>query len=249
MSQIAQMSEAEIEDRFRIEGRTAIQFTLNQFVEKREKFTAVFGDGNDSFITTLLAVWPQSGRLVVDRSGSPEVNARFLRSDHVVFAARPDGVRVQFSGEHPQTVMFEGDEALAVSLPDHLVRLQRRDSFRIETPRVKPALLRGRLPGGQEVDLPLHDLSVGGCGVTASQLVDGLEVGVKLEGSRLVLPEPEKVELRLESTVRHISETGGRSGAGQWRIGLQFLDASAAAEIRIQRYIARIEHERRDLGA
>lgn len=245
MTQNPRMSDDEIDERFRIEGRTAIQFTLNQLIDKRENFTAVFGGGDESFITTLLAVWPQSGLLVVDRSGSPEANARFLKSDHVVFAARPEGVRIQFTGRQPRLIDYDGDEALAVTLPDHIIRLQRRDNFRIETPRVRPALFRGRLNGGS-LELPLHNLSVGGCCVTASQSIDGLETGKVFENCRLVLPEPEKVELSLGAEVRHLSEIEARAGARQWRVGLQFIGASAAAEIRIQRYIARIEHDRRE---
>jgi len=53
-------------------------------------------------------------------------------------------------------------------------------------------------------------------------------------------------ELGLAATVRHVTETAGRAGLRQWRVGLAFQDLAPAAEIRIQRYIARVELERRE---
>ena len=55
--------------------------------------------------------------------------------------------------------------AFAVPLPKFIVRLQRRDAFRIETPRIRPLEFFGRLPDGRLLKLPAHDISVAGIGL------------------------------------------------------------------------------------
>jgi len=160
MSQIAQLSEAEIEERFHISSRTAIQFMLAGFARERESFSVQFGAAQDVFLTTLLAVQPEKERLIIDCSGSPEINKRFLDSDHNIFVAHPGGIQVHFVSGPAIELNFEGGKAFAVPLPKDMVRLQRREHFRIETPRINPVMFLTRLPDGTSLSLPVHDISL-----------------------------------------------------------------------------------------
>lgn len=247
MSQLAQLSEAEIEERFHITGQTAIRFMLAAFVRERESFSVQFGGGQEMFLTTLLAVDAESGRLILDCSGSAESNRRFLDSERNVFVGRPGGIQVHFSTGAASEIDFEGAKAFSVKLPALLVRLQRREYFRIETPRVRPLEFFARLPDGGLLNLPVHDVSVSGIALTAPSLPAGLEVGMLLGNSRFRLPE-ETHDLFFSASVRHLSELEARSGNRQWRLGLQFEKMPVSDANRIQRYIVRIEHERRELA-
>ncbi|MGE5471522.1 MAG: flagellar brake protein [Bacteroidota bacterium] len=247
MTQIAQLSETEIEERFHIVSRTAIQFFLAGFAKQSTPFSVQFEAGQEMFLSTLLAVQPDVGRLVLDCSGSPETNRRFLASPHNVFHARPGGIQVQFVTGRAVEVQFQGATAFAVALPKVLTRLQRREHFRIETPRAKPLELMARLPGGTSLNLPVHDISVSGIGLSASQLPEGVYPGVQLDGCRLALPE-EGRPLFFAARLRHLTELEARAGYRQWRLGLQFESLPLSDENRIQRYIARVEHERRELA-
>lgn len=247
MSQIAQLSEAEIEERFHITGRTAIQFTLLGYARERDTFSVQFNGGAESFLSTLLAVEPASGRLVFDCSGSSETNRRLLASQRNVFVGHPGGVPVQFVCGPAVEIAYEGRQAFAVSLPERLLRLQRREYFRIKTPRVKPLIFFGRLPHGVLLKLPSHDISVSGIGLDADILPDGLAVEQVLDKCHFALPGDTQ-ELFLTATVRRIMEHETRSGSRYWQIGLQFNQLSTGDENRIQRYIDRIERERRELS-
>jgi len=247
MSQLAQLSEAEIEERFHIPSRTAIQFMLAGFAREHESFSVQFGSGQEVFLTTLLAVQPDSERLIVDCSGSPDANRHFLASDHNTFVGYPGGIQVHFVTGAVSEVMFEGAKAFAVQLPKVLVRLQRREHFRIETPRINPVFFVARLPDGSSLKWPAHDLSVAGIGLNAPEIPAGLVVGLQLERCSLLLPEVPQPVL-VSATVCNILELETRGGHRQLRVGLQFASLPASDENRIQRYIARIEHERRDLA-
>jgi hypothetical protein len=69
-----------------------------------------------------------------------------LASEKNVFVGRPGGIRVQFTTGAVSELIYAGSKAFAVALPKFVVRLQRRDFFRIATPRAKPLQFFGRLP-------------------------------------------------------------------------------------------------------
>jgi len=248
MSQIAQLSEAEIEERFHVTGTLPIAFLLVGFARTKDQFTVSFGGGEEMMLTSLLDAEPSGNRLIFDCSGSAEINRRFLNSDRNIFAGRPGGIHVQFSTGRATEINYDGGAAFAVALPKYVVRLQRRDTFRIETPRGRPLQFFGRQADNRLLNLPAHDISVAGIGTTASALPDGLSPGDRLENCHFALPEDER-ELFFSATVRHVTPQVGRTGVQQWRIGLHFENMPAVEENRIQRYIARIERERHELLA
>jgi len=247
MSQIAQLSEAEIEARFHVSGTRPVAFMLAGFAKESEQFSVMFQAGQEMFLTTLLAVMPEKGLFIFDCSGSAETNHKLLASERNVFVGRPDGIRVQFATGRVTALIYAGSQAFSVALPNYIVRLQRREFFRIATPRAKPLQFFGRLPEGALLKQPAHDISVAGIGLTAAMLPDGLVAGQLLENCRVSLPEDER-DLSFSATVSHLSELEARSGIRQWRVGLQFNKLPTADENCIQRYIARLERERHELA-
>ena len=241
MTQIAQLSEAEIDDRFQISGTRPVAFMLAGFARERVQF-----DGQ-TFLSALLGVDVDKARLILDCSGSPDLNRRFREADRATLVGRPGGIHVQFSIGGPQEINFQGAKAFSVPLPKFLVRLQRRDAFRIETPRVRPLEVLGRLPEGQLLKLPAHDVSVAGAGVSSAELPNALAAGMLLPNCHMQLPDDSK-PLYFGAMVAHITEFESRLGALHWRIGLRFVSLQADDEAHIQRYIARIERERHELS-
>ena len=246
MTQLSQLSEAEIEARFHVTGARPVGFMLAGYAKEGVQFSIQFGSDADLFLTTLLAVMPERNLLIFDCSGSQEMNRRLLASSRSVFIGRPGGIHVQFAIERVQETIFGGARAFAVALPARVVRLQRREFFRIDTPRAKPLAFFGRL-GSELVHLPTHDLSVAGLALTAVQRPAGIEPGVGLDNCHFALPE-DRHDLFFSAAVRHVTRLDGRGVAALWRIGLQITQLPAREEIRIQRYIARVERERHELS-
>ncbi len=247
MTQIDQMSNAEIEERFRISGAKPVAFLLAGYAKVREPFSVHFRHGEEMFLTTLLAVEADKGRLIFDCSGSAESNRRFVLSERNTFSGHPAGVPVHFSTGAASETSYEGGKAFVVPLPEYVVRLQRREHFRIETPRVNPLMFFARLPNGNLLKLPAHDISVGGIGVDAPELADGVDLGVVLPNCHFSLPGDTK-DLFFSATVRNYYDYESRTGHRMYRIGLEFNDLSSSDENRIQRYIAKIERERHELS-
>lgn len=247
MSQIAQLSEAEIEERFHVTGARPVAFMLAGFAKENEQFSVMFQAGHEMFLTTLLAVKPDKGLFIFDCSGSAETNRKLLASEKNVFVGWPGGIRVQFTTGAVSEVVYTGSKAFSVALPKFVVRLQRRDFFRIATPRAKPLQFFGRLPGGASLKFSMHDISVAGAGVTAENLPDGLASGQALENCHFSLPGDDR-DLFFDATLNHMSEHEARSGVRHWRLGLAFKKLPVNDENRIQRYIGRLERERHELA-
>jgi c-di-GMP-binding flagellar brake protein YcgR len=219
---------------------------LGGFAKTHEPFSVHFRNGEEMFLTTLLAVDADKGRLIFDCSGSIETNRCLVLSEKNIFRGHPGGVPVHFSTGMASEISFEGDKAFSVALPDHVVRLQRREHFRIETPRVNPLILVARLADGRLLKLAVHDISVGGAGVDSAELPEGIELGTVLRNCHFALPGDTK-ELFFSATVRNYRDYETRLGQRGWRIGVQFDDLSAGDQSRIQRYIAKVERERHEL--
>ena len=100
------------------------------------------------------------------------------------------------------------------------------------------------MAGGERLELATHDISCAGIGLTSSRLPEALCNGLTLAQCAFALPE-EKKDFLVACTIRHLTEMESHSVL-QWRIGLEFASLSTAEENRIQRYIARVEHERRE---
>jgi c-di-GMP-binding flagellar brake protein YcgR len=246
MSQLDQLSDKEIEERYSIRGAKPVAFMLGGFAKAHEAFSVHFRNGEEMFVTTLLAAQADKGRLIFDCSGSVDTNRQFVKSDKNQFRGHPGGVPVHFSSGMATEISFEGAKAFSVALPDHVIRLQRREHFRIETPRVNPLILFARLADGRMLKLPVHDISVGGAGVDASELPEGVDLGTVLENCHFALPGDSK-ELYFSAMIRNYREFEMRSGQHGWRIGVQFNDLPMGDQSRIQRYIAKVERERHEL--
>lgn len=249
MSQLALLSPSELDDdRYRVSGTRSVQFMLTGFIKERDQFTVFFGGNvNDMYLTTLLAVDADDERLIFDISGSADVNRRLQNADRLTFAGKPGGIRVQFQTPAPSTVTYKGGKAFSVALPKVLMRVQRREYFRVHTPRGKPLMFSFTLPDGKPMALPIYDLSVAGIGLNAQQVPPGLDTpGLKLGRGKFFLPEDPR-QFDAEIVLRRIAEIENRSGSKLFRIGLQFIGLSFGEEGRIQRYIDRLERERREL--
>lgn len=243
MTQATELSEEEFEERFYINGQRPVQFLLAGLAEHREPFTVSFRHGEEHFNTLLLAAPHESGKLIFDCSGSHETNRHLLAADHLLFHGRPGGIQVQFTTGRATQVIHAGASAFSTALPKFVLRLQRRESFRIHTPLSRPLIFRS-ITASQRLEMNTHDISCAGIGLTCNALPDGISPGTVWAQCAFSLPE-EKHDFRVACQVRHITEQETRSGM-QWRIGLAFDGLAHAEENRIQRYIARIEHERRE---
>lgn len=240
------LSDEEIEDRFYLLGRMEILRLLNDLIHRREPVTVNFNGGRESLLTILLEARPEA--LIFDLGGDDRANQNLPKSRNCIFVARPDGIRVQFSGGKPNRFSWGDRDAFWIPLPERVVRMQRRESFRILLPVAKPLTVRLLGEGGENWgEWPVHDLSVGGAGINVLG-EQGMEPGMTIP--RLVLFLPNHGAVDCAALVRHVSRLAGSDfNSTRYRVGVAFQGLPRSMEVAIQRCIIDIEHERRRLAA
>ena len=232
-------------ERFLVHERLEIVAVLRRLLAAREPLS-VHWDGNDRFaLTALLAVNPDFEELVLDCLGDARANRRLLESEALSVVAAMDGVKIQFSAPRAEATVFEGRPALRVRLPDFLLRLQRRETFRVRAPLACELALDvdGRLC---VMELRVADLSLGGVALLSDRPYLNIEPGRVIDRCRIGLGEVGTLAARLE--VRNVMESRGRSGLRQLRLGCRFVNLPGTMEALIARYIGQLERNRRALA-
>jgi c-di-GMP-binding flagellar brake protein YcgR len=228
-------------ERFLVHDRFEILALLRRLQVKHEPVTMNI-DGEACALTILLAVNPDFEEMVFDCGSDSNVNRRLMQADRVTLVANLDGIKVQFSARRPDATIFEGGPALRMRLPDLVLRLQRRDYYRI------PASLACEVAIECEekvrvLELRVADLSLGGVALVTDKTYAKFEIGQILENCRVSMGTLGVLSLDLE--VKNLSDTKSRNGQRQLRIGCGFSNLSRQTEGMISRYIGQKERERR----
>ncbi|MBY0572474.1 MAG: flagellar brake protein [Undibacterium sp.] len=238
----ASLSNEEIENKYFLLGQREILSALNDLVHRHEGVTVYFNGGQHFILTILLAA--QIDGLVFDLGGDERANLQLSKSTQCTFLAFPDGIRVQFTGLAPERFMWGDKEAFWVALPEKIVRMQRRDSYRSKLPlattcKAKLIDLDGQMLGSWVI----HDLSADGFAV----VIDGappLKLGDQL--SQVWISLVRNNHIHCAAIVRHITQID-KHRSGKFQIGFSFVNLPHVMGIAIQRTILNIEYERHKL--
>lgn len=224
-------------------SRTEILAILRSIIQSGTLITVLFDQSEFFFLTSMIALWPNDAEFIFDVGSNEDINAKALSAERLIFTAMLDRVKIQFGLEYLRRVNYEGRPAFVGAVPDKLLRLQRREFFRLSTPVVNPIRLSMTL-GEQAIDVPLVDISGGGVGLTFSLDQAGLlEKGLMLENCKIMLPGEGLLVTTL--CIRNMFDVTNRGGLRYVRAGCEFVGLSAAWLSAVQRYIIHIERERK----
>ena len=234
--------------RYLLYSRTEILAVLRTLIQKVALITVHFDHGKSFLLTTMLAFSESEDGFILDVGANKEMNQRALLSDKLVLTAMVDKVKVQFSVKGLFPAQYEGRAALRGALPDAVLRLQRREFFRLSTPIASPVIVSTIIQCSDgtalSADIPLFDISGGGVGLmTASEIADHLEKGDLLADCRIQLPD--EGLLVANFVVRNKFDVTTRSGGQFVRVGCEFADIPPSRLNMVQRYITRVERERK----
>lgn len=232
--------------KYMVTSRQEIAQILRALSRHNEMVTAYFNQGNEFFLTAIVEVDTASGQLIVDCGSEEETNRRALAADKIIFVTNQDRIKIQFNTRALTRIIHQDRPAYRTPLPTSLLKLQRREYYRLVTPMRTP--LHCIIPdlSGIRFEASVADISVGGVAISGLPLAVPLEKGLLLPKCRIVLPEEGTVVATLE--VRSRQESTLRSGEQVLRAGCHFVDIPGAHQAMIQRYITRIDRERRALG-
>jgi c-di-GMP-binding flagellar brake protein YcgR len=228
-----------------LHSQVDIAAVLRDVARTRGLATVHIGAANDTLLTPLLKVDPAAGEIVFDCSGSERINAALLRAAKLMFVSSHDKVKIRFTTGPAQAIAHEGGKAFRVRMPDSMLRLQRREFFRVLAPVARP--VRCSVPvedenGAREVEARLHDISQGGVALIAAPGELPRTIGARYERCRILLPDGALV-VTLQTT--NLGEMQLLNGKSMLRIGCQFVRPTMAALAQVQRYIMRLQSEKK----
>lgn len=230
---------------YEVQSRREIVALLRQIGEKKQLIRMKIKGEADVCVTSILEVDPDSGLFILDRSINREQNQRIVHAGQVMCETYLDKIRILFRAGGLQELEFDGAVALAAQIPDSLIRLQRREFYRMPTPVSNPVPAIVPLPidlGGGNASFPLADISCGGVALLDSKMTLNSTIGQTFTGCRIELPEIGTVTTSLQ--VRNALDVTMLNNKTSRRIGCMFVDISRANMAAVQRYITRLERER-----
>ena len=234
--------------------KAEILAVLRHAIQQRAMITIHFDPGNAFFLSSLIALTPDDQHMILDVSVDAELNQRALVARQLTFTAFVGKVKIQFSAAKMVRIIHKGHPAFLADFPDKLLRLQRREAFRLAVPVMDSVYLHAELQQtGNSVlwlDIPLWDISCGGVGLTASTVqAENLSKGDVLTNCKIALASEGifVATIRIQYVTAAATQPSGQRSV---RIGCKFVGMPSSQLQIIQRYITRIENERnaRTLG-
>jgi len=232
-------------DRYVIRSRLEIVFILRAIMRKNILVRLYFDAGDSFVLTAILGIDAERGKLIVDCGANEEINQQALRATQLIFIAFHDQARVQFACHGIGKTRFDGRNAYSVGIPENLLRIQRREYYRIATPAVNPLkcalpLAAGHAPDTAEVIV--LDISCGGVAVIDHHSRVDFEPGTTYENRCIVLPGISALNVSIQ--VKSAFEVTLKNGLAGKRSGCEFVAMQEKMLAMIQRYIMKLEGER-----
>lgn len=233
---------------YQVHSRREIIGLLKSLHDRNQLVTMQADGGADAVVTSVLEVDEESGIVVVDRAPSNTVNHRIMNSENVSFETMLDSIRILFFSNKVRECLYENLPALYIAIPSSLIRLQRREFYRVPTPVANPVRCTIRIPPDDEagvegttVVVTLKDISAGGIAVIDEKKLLDNTIGRIYKDCRIDLPgAPVTANLQVRNSI-DLSLSSGKSIR---KLGCMFVDLPKPMLAAVQRYITKLERER-----
>jgi c-di-GMP-binding flagellar brake protein YcgR len=235
-----------------------IMLMLKRMKQHRVLLNVHIEGGTYRFVSAVLDCGP--GGLLLDVSPDEWLNTHAIAAEFLTCSAQLQGVRVQFELRNVASTTYDALPALFAPPPESMLRLQRRETFRMSVPMSNPVLCQitvypaadseenpsgtnGKPPAPVVVRPRVADISMNGVAIVFEADALPVSVGMELTDCLISLPESESAKVRLK--VRNLHQTTNPKGGRSVRAGCEIVDMPGRFAVLIQRYIFKIERDRR----
>jgi len=228
--------------RYLVSRSAEIERILREMMADKNIVALYADNGKHFLLSTLIVIEPEKGYLLFEQGVDAAMNKVLLASKECTFASTHDQVHIQFSSDRIEAEMLGHEPVFRVPMPRELLRLQRREYYRLVTSVINPVKCLINTSNGL-MESVVVDISIGGVGVLAYPEVGSLKAGETYHGCRITLPGAGEFAIGL--SVCTTFEITLKNGRLTHRAGCRFIDLPASVETAIQRYIIQVDRERR----
>jgi c-di-GMP-binding flagellar brake protein YcgR len=220
-----------------IHSRREISALLRQLTEKRELVRMIFSEGEEAIATAVLEVREDS--VIIDSAPNADQLERVLASRSISFDTALERIRIAFFTTRIEACMHDGLPALRIPLPETMVRLQRREYYRVLTPRC--SIQMEHEGGPPPVSFAVQNVSAGGIALIDDEQVLDASKGTEYGNCELLLPGAQSIIATL--CVMNCCDITLYNGRTARRIGCAFVNPNAAMLALVQRYVSKLERD------
>lgn len=224
-----------------------IAYVLRQLAAKRSLVTAVYGSDQEFLLTSVVSVADDDMHVFLDLGPDAKLARQAISRGRLLCDTQLDRIKIQFEATDPQMTESEGLPALRVPIPAVLLRLQRREYYRLSVLLSDDLLCAIPLESGRALNARILDISGGGLALTVTPANSPFSPGTQFENCSLSLPGT-TAPIRFTLEVRNLFRITQRDGREMVRAGCQFVNMHISIANQIQRYILHAEQERAHRG-
>lgn len=243
MNSVVDILVHEDDPRYRVSSAMEVLAELRSAMAQRTLLTMSYGPDRQCALTTILEVDADGGRLILDICQNPIDNKKVMAAHTLEMEMAVHRIRVRFVSGPATLVSHNGKPALQIAIPSSIVRIQRREAYRVDMPANETVNCRFPHPvlKNREIVLRVADLSVKGMGLVADRGLWPAQPSSLIKECRVDLPSTGVVHCDAE-----IVRVFENPSAGKYRlwIGCQFVHLPGSAATLLQRYILELERAR-----
>lgn len=230
------------DDKYIVRNPRQIQLLLQALIDQRATVTAHPEGRENGFPTALLEL--DGDTLLLDGSPLAAVNRDAANAAYLLCFALVDKVTVRFRVPRLERIEAQGRTSFRASAPDEIHHLQRRDFYRLETPIGDSPYCALPLGDPSEPQVwRVVDISAGGIAVLSPPDTSTLQLQQRYRGCELRLPDTPAIPVSLIPCNQRLQKQP--NGSELLRTGLRFDDLPRGADAMIQRYIFRVDRDRK----
>jgi c-di-GMP-binding flagellar brake protein YcgR len=208
-------------------------------------FSVRFGGGKANYLTAILDIDEENKSIIFDCAPKEALNELLLKSKKITFDASFAGIKSSFKGDNVQQIIYKGEPAFAMPLPESIFWMQRREYFRITSPRSKASYCMLTVEGQKPIKLLLYDICLTGFSVLNSSIEISkiMPIGAEFEQGRLVLSGTGEDTISFKVRTKIIINPDKIAALKIQKIGCIFTKITPIFESAVQRYINQLQRE------
>ena len=231
---------------YRVTSKKEIQFILQDIAEKGTRVVVYYNSAQNFIMTTLLAATEKG--VWLDVGPFPPENKLVLLSDKLTFVSLHQHIKVQFEAHDVEKALYDDAEAFYIALPEYLLRIQRREYFRLSIPASTP--VKCTIPvkpyNPDEPDepavirqIPVLDISGGGVCLHCGEDEADLLPGKAFQDCEISLPGIGTLSSTLK--VKNNIKLATHNDLVNLRVGCEFYRLNNQMDSLLQRYITQLQ--------
>ncbi|MDH5182082.1 MAG: flagellar brake protein [Gammaproteobacteria bacterium] len=230
-------------ENFTIYSPSEIMQKMRMLAKGRCLVTAYFEDGNQSFMTAIIDILPEKKMIVVDYGPDEGMNKRIMSEPRVIFKSDLAGISAQWSVHHVRKARFKDQLVFAFEVPDEMLWIQRRDTYRVAIPLSVNAQCQFTHSDDTQGQYRILDISAGGLALEDKGMHEDFQMDQVLKASHINLPEHGGGIVTLK-ICNILPLRKDKPEEGQ-RIGCVFQNLPSDLDATIQRFILSIDSMRK----